>query len=187
VYLYILYKYTYAFCINIVNNGSTINLKHNLFYIYHSKLAFGFANAAKKSIAVMPCIGDFDPKGLMQLRDKVEEVARKVLPREDFRLIPYKDVREEVGDEALFNACEELGACFGRLTAHLKLKPSFSGKVTLKFTIAPSGDIVSISIVSSTTGYAEFDNAIKNMVATWKWKSIPSGNTTPTVPFNFTE
>jgi len=70
---------------------------------------------------------------------------------------------------------------------YLKLKPGFSGKVTLKFTIAPGGDIVSISIVSSTTGYGDFDNAVKNMVATWKWKAIKSGNTTPTIPFNFTE
>jgi len=70
---------------------------------------------------------------------------------------------------------------------YLKLKPGFSGKVTLKFTIAPGGDIVSISVVSSTTGYGEFDNAVKSMVATWKWKAIKSGNTTPTIPFNFTE
>jgi len=70
---------------------------------------------------------------------------------------------------------------------YLKLKPDFSGKVTLKFTIAPGGDIVSISIVSSTTGYSEFDNAIKAMVATWKWKAIESGNTTPTIPFRFEE
>jgi TonB family protein len=68
---------------------------------------------------------------------------------------------------------------------HLKLKPGFSGKITLKFTIAASGDIMNITIVSSTTGYSDFDNAIKNMVATWKWKQITSGNTTPTIPFNF--
>jgi len=70
---------------------------------------------------------------------------------------------------------------------YLKLKPDFSGKVILKFTIAPNGKISSISIVSSTTGYAEFDDAIKDMVATWKWKVIKSGNTTAMVPFNFTE
>jgi TonB family protein len=70
---------------------------------------------------------------------------------------------------------------------YLKLKPGFSGRVTLKFTIAPSGDIVSINIVSSTTDYDEFDNAVKNMVETWKWKVIKSGNTMPKVPFDFTE
>jgi TonB family protein len=68
---------------------------------------------------------------------------------------------------------------------YLNLKPGFSGKVVLKFTIAPGGDIISIAIVSSTTDYFEFDNAVKNMVATWKWKVIKSGNTTITVPFNF--
>jgi TonB family protein len=70
---------------------------------------------------------------------------------------------------------------------YLKQKPGFSGKITLKFTIDASGDIIIITILSSTTGYAEFDNAIKNEVATWKWKAIKGGNTTPTIPFNFTE
>jgi outer membrane biosynthesis protein TonB len=41
--------------------------------------------------------------------------------------------------------------------------------------------------VSSKTDYPEFDEAIKNAVAKWKWKAIKSGNTTPTIPFNFTE
>ncbi len=70
---------------------------------------------------------------------------------------------------------------------YLKLKPGFSGKVTLKFTIAPGGDIISIAIVSSTTDYSEFDDAIKNMVATWKWKQIKGGYSTSIIPFNFTE
>jgi len=70
---------------------------------------------------------------------------------------------------------------------HLKQKPGFSGKVTLKFTIAASGEIIKISIVSSTTGYAKFDRAIRDRVATWKWNPIESGNTTPTIPFNFTD
>jgi TonB family protein len=71
---------------------------------------------------------------------------------------------------------------------YLKNKPGFSGKVTLRFTVAPSGDIISIGVVSSTTGYPEFDEAIKNEVATWKWEeAIKSGNATPTIPFNFSE
>ncbi|MDR1830655.1 MAG: TonB family protein [Candidatus Fibromonas sp.] len=70
---------------------------------------------------------------------------------------------------------------------YLKLRPKFGGKVTLKFTIVPSGDVIDIAIVSSTTDYSDFDNAVKNMVAAWKWKAIKSGNTTPTVPFNFSD
>jgi len=68
---------------------------------------------------------------------------------------------------------------------YLKLKPEFGGKITLKFSIAPSGDIDNIDIVSSTTGYSDFDNAVKNMVATWKWKFIKSGRVTSIVPFTF--
>jgi len=72
---------------------------------------------------------------------------------------------------------------------YLEEKPGLTGKVTLKFTIVPKGDITSISIVSSTTGYPVFDEAIKNEVAKWKWKiiAIEGGNVTPTIPFNFTE
>ena len=70
---------------------------------------------------------------------------------------------------------------------YLKTNPGLTGKVTLKFTIAPGGDIISISIVSSTTGNSKFDAAIKDAVATWRWKAIKSGNTTPTIPFNFAE
>jgi TonB family protein len=69
----------------------------------------------------------------------------------------------------------------------LKQKPGFSGKVTLRFTISAGGDIISINIVSSTTGFPEFDSTIKDVVSKWKWKVIKSGNTTITVPINFTE
>ena len=70
---------------------------------------------------------------------------------------------------------------------HLQKNPGFEGKVTLKFTIAPGGEIISIAIVSSTTGYAAFDNDIRNMVGSWTFSKIKSGNTTVTVPFTFTE
>lgn len=69
----------------------------------------------------------------------------------------------------------------------LKKKNGFQGKVTLKFTIAPGGEIISISIVSSTTSYTEFDNEIKNTVARWTFNKVKSGNTTVTVPFTFSE
>jgi TonB family protein len=77
-----------------------------------------------------------------------------------------------------------LGALYRR---HLKEKPGFSGKVILKFTIAESGKVTNIEIVSSTTGYAKFDRAVKDNVATWEWEASESGNTTPTIPFNFVE
>ena len=69
----------------------------------------------------------------------------------------------------------------------LKKKPGFQGKVTLKFTIAPGGEIISTSIASSTTGYGEFDDEIKNAVSRWKFSKVKSGNTTVTIPFTFSE
>jgi TonB family protein len=70
---------------------------------------------------------------------------------------------------------------------HLKLRPGFSGKVTLKFTIAPGGDVVSISVASSSTGYDEFDSEVKDAVSRWRWKAIKSGNVTVSIPFTFSE
>lgn len=69
----------------------------------------------------------------------------------------------------------------------LEKRNGFAGKVSLKFTIAPSGEIISISIASSTTGYSEFDREIKNAVSRWTFNKVRSGNTTVTVPFTFSE
>jgi len=89
---------------------------------------------------VLPCIGSFDVNGLERLRDKMEEVTRNTLPKADYRLIPYKDVREAVGDEALFEACEEGGVCFGKLAGQANadygawcMVNKYDGKWLLKF------------------------------------------------------
>lgn len=69
----------------------------------------------------------------------------------------------------------------------LKKNPGFQGKVTLQFTIAPGGEIITIAIKSSTTGYSEFDSEIKNTVGRWTFNKVKSGNTTVTIPFTFSE
>lgn len=70
---------------------------------------------------------------------------------------------------------------------YLKKRAGFQGKVTLKFTIAPGGEIISMSLVSSTTDYSEFDNEIKKSVGRWTFSKVKSGNTTVTIPFTFSE
>lgn len=72
-------------------------------------------------------------------------------------------------------------------TKYLKKNPGFSGKVTLKFTISPSGEVINNIIVSSSTGYSDFDNEIKKTVSTWTFGKVKSGNTTVTIPFTFSE
>lgn len=70
---------------------------------------------------------------------------------------------------------------------NLKVKPGFAGKVTLRFTIAPGGQVISNSIASSTTGFSDFDNEVKNAVSRWVFSKVKSGNTTVTIPFTFSE
>lgn len=70
---------------------------------------------------------------------------------------------------------------------YLKKKTGFQGKVTLRFTIAPGGEVISNAIVGSTTGYAEFDSEIRNAVSRWAFSKIKAGNTTVTIPFTFSE
>jgi len=70
---------------------------------------------------------------------------------------------------------------------YLEQKLDFEGDVLFKFTIAGNGEVSNIDILSSTTGNAEFDEAIKNKIATWKWKTTRSGKTTlVTLLFKFT-
>jgi len=69
----------------------------------------------------------------------------------------------------------------------LKEKPGFQGRIALEFTIAPNGEVISISVTSSTTGYGEFDAAIKGAVNRWTFRKVKEGTTTVTIPFSFSE
>ena len=66
-------------------------------------------------------------------------------------------------------------------------KPGFHGKITLKFTIAPEGKITDVSIVSSTTQNNKFDAEIQQLVGSWVFHRVKSGETTVTIPFTFFE
>lgn len=68
-----------------------------------------------------------------------------------------------------------------------KKNKTLQGKVTLKFTIAPDGDIIAISVVDSNTGDSNFDEIIKMAVSTWTFGKVTKGNTTVTIPFTFSE
>jgi Ca-activated chloride channel homolog len=70
---------------------------------------------------------------------------------------------------------------------YLQLHPGFSGKIQLRFTIAASGEIVSIKIVGSSTGQVDFDEEVKGAVARWRFKEIARGECEVTVPFTFAE
>ncbi|MEN9355123.1 MAG: hypothetical protein RL318_2448 [Fibrobacterota bacterium] len=66
---------------------------------------------------------------------------------------------------------------------YLKQNPDVGGKISLKFTIAPSGDIVSISVAGSSTGVPALDDDIKEKARRMKFDTIEKGNVTVTYAF----
>ncbi len=71
---------------------------------------------------------------------------------------------------------------------YLKMQPGFKGKVSFHFIIAPSGSIIELTVVSSTTGNDAFDQEIREKVKTWRFEPIKGkGNDVVNVPFNFSE
>jgi len=66
---------------------------------------------------------------------------------------------------------------------YLRDNPNLGGKISIKFTIAPSGDIVACSIVNSNTGNTELDGDIKEKARRMKFDQIDKGNVTVTYAF----
>jgi TonB family protein len=70
----------------------------------------------------------------------------------------------------------------------LKRYPGFAGKLSLSFSIAPGGDVVELSVVSSTTGASDFDAEVGRQVRSWRFDPVKApGNDHVTVPFTFSE
>jgi len=65
----------------------------------------------------------------------------------------------------------------------LKERPDLGGKISLRFTIAPSGDITAIEVVASSTGDAALDDQIKESAKRMKFDQIEKGNVTVTYAF----
>jgi len=72
-------------------------------------------------------------------------------------------------------------------TRFLKKDPNLEGKITLRFTILPGGDIGICEIVDHTTSSDAFAEDIRAAVARWTFKPVKSGNTTVSLPFTFSE
>ena len=72
---------------------------------------------------------------------------------------------------------------------YLKKNPDkhFEGEITFKLTISADGSVKEIQIVSSTTGYKEFDEDIQKAVCRWKFPKVKSGKTIVTFPITFHE
>ncbi len=72
--------------------------------------------------------------------------------------------------------------------ACLKLRPGLAGKITLRFAIAPSGEVVDVGLAGSTTSDAAFDARVVEKALAWRFEPVKAiGNDIVTVPFNFSE
>ncbi len=68
----------------------------------------------------------------------------------------------------------------------LKRDPSLAGQLKIKFTILPSGEVVNVSVVNSTTNNSEFDENIVRYVKRWAFPPIESGGPVEVIyPFVF--
>jgi TonB family protein len=107
------------------------------------------------------------------------------------RVAPPKPTDVELGGEAGSRSPESIlrvirtnvGGFQYSYQKHLRDNPNLGGKISLRFTIAPSGDIVQISLVDSNTGDATLDDEIKDKARRMKFDAIEKGNVTVTYAF----
>jgi TonB family protein len=70
----------------------------------------------------------------------------------------------------------------------LKRMPGLTGKLTLAFSIAPSGAVVELAVASSTTRAPGFDAEIARQAKSWRFEPVrAAGNDHVTVPLTFSE
>lgn len=69
----------------------------------------------------------------------------------------------------------------------LKKRPRFKGKIVVRITVIPSGDVEKVEIVSATTDYPEFEKAIVDDLMQWKYDSGNYVDCTFTIPLTFWE
>lgn len=67
----------------------------------------------------------------------------------------------------------------------LKKNPGFQGKIVLEFVVDANGRIVQMSVVSSSTGFPEFEDDVVKAVRNWTFPKVDGGNSTVTIPFVF--
>ena len=69
-----------------------------------------------------------------------------------------------------------------------RLHPGFKGRIDLKLGIAPSGAVVDDHIILSTTGSREFDIAVRDSVAKWRFKKVRKHDIVSVIiPFDFSK
>ena len=70
---------------------------------------------------------------------------------------------------------------------YLRKKPHFAGTIKVKYTILANGDVEKAEVVSATTDYPEFEQAVAADLLQWKYPGGDYEKCTITVPLTFSE
>jgi TonB family protein len=88
-------------------------------------------------------------------------------------------------DEIRAVVMERLGGIKYAYNTMLKTYPNLQGKVTVKFTIAASGDVTKVVVVESNMSCPELEEKITRIISKWQFRKIDSGDVTVIYPFIF--
>jgi TonB family protein len=155
-----------------------LGMEHHCYHIDNGSTAFDFS----------------DPKFLLELC--VDRLFRRHVaprpPRREEAFAPAFHIPEAKADTAVGSRSPEsilkviranIGDFQRIYESHLKENLGIGGKILLKFTISPAGDIIAISLMSSNTGDHALDEEIKARVRLMKFEPIEKGNVTVTYAF----
>ena len=116
------------------------------------------------------------------LRDSVNEPFVKI-PKVDDNQIEVQGVLSAA--EILKGVRHHEGRLRKIYKEYLKKRPGFQGKIVLKFTIAPKGEITDITKLASSSGFSKFDDEIINIVRRSSFPKSKSSKTTVIIPLMF--
>lgn len=137
---------------------------------------YGVYEANPKAVASMSVKNQSKSKGLVDfpVREKISVVEKSSLDKESvFKVL----VSFTPGLRHIYSI------------KYLMKNPDkhFEGEIVFKLIIVADGTVKDIQIVSSTTGYKEFDEDIQKAVNRWRFPKVKSGETVVTFPITFHE
>ena len=130
-------------------------------------------------------------KFLLSCAEKVEEVNRYGYKRPVKVLTPLLDEVElsegsplSVNEVAMVlrNRISELKLIYEH---YLRKEGDFQGAVKLKMVIEASGNVSQVSVVYSSTGHENFNDAVRTAAKAWIFPKVKTGKTGVKVPFYF--
>lgn len=70
---------------------------------------------------------------------------------------------------------------------HLAANPTLKGNITVRMTIAPSGAVINVVVVSSDMNLPTLEEEMIRAIRRWRFPAIPKGTVTVVYPFNFSQ